>query len=118
LDGRAVTIPVVGGAWGEADGMTATPLGIRGTAETPEHLSMHSANFAQSPLVCLSQCCPGGQQSDGAAIEICGEETPALAAATGSMATERAVKATIMVRAMVMGELRRIIYRFCRGQVN
>lgn len=88
--------------------MNATPVGIRGTPETPEHLSMHSANFAQSPLVCLSQCCPGGQQSDGAAIETCGEETPALAAATGSRATERAVKATIMVRTMVMGGLRRI----------
>jgi hypothetical protein len=79
---------------------------MRGSAETPEHLSMQSANFSQSPLVRLSQCCPGGQQSDGAAIENFGEEIPALAPATGSMATEKAVKATIMVRTMLMTNLR------------
>ena len=33
-------------------------------------------------------------------IDVSGEKVRALAAATGSMATERAVKATIMVRAM------------------
>ena len=62
-------------------------------------------NFSQSPLVRLSQCCPGWQQSDGAATENFGTQTLALAPATGSMATEKAVKATIIVRTMLMANL-------------
>jgi hypothetical protein len=99
-------MPVRVEALGEDAGLSATRVGATWSAETPEHFSVHSADLPQSPLVCLSQCCPGGQQSDGATTETFGEETPALAAAIGSIATEKAVKATIMVLRMLMADLR------------
>jgi len=37
------------------DGRNTTPVGVTGSAETPEHLSMQSPNFTQPFLVCLSQ---------------------------------------------------------------
>ena len=63
---------------------------------------MQSADFPQSPLVCLSQCSACGQQSDVAAADLSVEKVPAPAEATGSRPTERAVKTTIMARAMLM----------------
>ena len=73
VDGRADASPVVDGASSEVVGLNTRPAGVTGMPETPEHLSRHSANFAQSPLACLSQCCPCGQQSEGMTIEVPGE---------------------------------------------
>ena len=103
VDDRVVRVfPVTNAALRESDGRNAIPDGTTMAAEKFEHFSTQPASFAQPPLACLSQCCPGGQQSDGSVTDVSDDEARALAPATGSMATERAVKATIMARAMLM----------------
>jgi len=55
VDDRVVAVSARVNACAAADGQNATPVGVTGSAETPEHLSMQSPNFAQPFLVCLSQ---------------------------------------------------------------
>ncbi len=102
LRDRVVERPVRVDVRGEADGLNAIPVGATGSAETPAHFSTQAADLPQSPLLCLSQCSACGQQSSAAATDASCATVRALAAAAGSMATERAVKATIMARAMLI----------------
>ena len=102
MDDRVRVFPAKSVALGEGDGLSASPDSARVVAEKLEHLSAHPASFAQPPLACVSQGCPCGQQSEGTATDVSVAKARALAPATGSMATERAVKATIMARTMLM----------------
>jgi hypothetical protein len=87
----------------KGDGDCTMPEGATADTEKLEHLSAHAASFAQSPFACLSQSCPCGQHSDGAArSEVPGKKMRALAPATGSPAIEIATRAMMTARTMPM----------------
>jgi hypothetical protein len=57
----------------EDAGLNATLVGSMESAETPAHFSVHSADFPQSPFVCLSQC-SCWQQSEVATTSVSDQE--------------------------------------------
>jgi len=68
-----------------------------------EHFSAQAASFAQSPFSCLSQSFPCGQQSECVAVtaEFPGKRPFALAPATGTRATENAIRTMSAARMTV-----------------
>lgn len=101
-------------------GLIAAAVGFPITAETtvPEklkHLSAHPAAVAQLSETFLSQGSPSGQQSAGMAeADIPGIFVLAITPATGSIATEKATRATKMTRKVCMAVVTPICQR-CRG---
>jgi hypothetical protein len=119
VDARVVRVfPVTNAALRESDGRSAIPDETTVAAEKLEHFAAQPGSFAQPPLACLSQCCSGEQQSEGRVMDVSDDEARPLAPATGSTAMEKAVRAAIMVRTMLMSGFAGIISRFSRGQVT
>ena len=85
------------------DGVCVTPDGVATAAEKLKHLSAHPAIAPQSWDIRFSHGLPWGQQSNCEATSVVpGGTVPAMAPATGSMATERAMNAAKMARTMLM----------------
>ena len=86
----------------EGNGTSVMPDGATAEAEKLEHLNAQAADFPHSPFACFSQCCPWMQHSWAASNDISAERARIPAPPTGSMATDRAMKAIRTARTMIM----------------
>ena len=86
----------------EGNALEAAVCASRVAAVRLEHFSAQAASFAQSPFSCLSQSFPCGQQSECAAMaEPPSRNACALGPATGTRATENAIRTMSAARMTV-----------------
>src|SRR5581483_10294659 len=102
----------------EDDGEYRRPDKAAKVAEKSEYFSMHVPNLPHSSCACFGQCCPGGQHSDCAAMTDEPSASVRISApATGSITTEREIKATSKVRTKLMASIG-LPATFHHGQVT